>query len=70
MDEYIYCFIIDDVKVFFFFFICVNVRKIFDKVNDKYMLIVNKVCEVRDYLIIMISLKIGICFGVLENLKL
>ena len=70
MDECTYRLTTDDVKAFLSSPICVNARKIFDKANDKYMLTVNKMCEARDYLITMISLKTGTRPGALENLKL
>ena len=70
MDECTYRLTTDDVKAFLYSPICVNARKVFDKANDKYMLTVNEICEARDYLITMISLKTGTCPGALENLKL
>ena len=70
MDECTYRLTTDDVKAFLSSPICVNARKIFDKANNKYMLTVNKMCEARDYLITMISLKRGTRTGALENLKL
>ena len=70
MDECTYRLTTDDVKAFLSSPICVNARKVFDKANDKYMLTVNEICEARDYLITMISLKTGTRPGALENLKL
>lgn len=68
MDECIYRFITKDVKVFFSCFIVFSAKKIFDKV--KLIFIIYKMCEVRDFLIMLVSFKIGIRFGVFENLKL
>lgn len=65
MDECIYRFRLEDVNSFFFF-----LKKIYVNVYDKYILSINEMCEARDYLIILISFKISIRLGVLENLKM
>ena len=59
MDECTYRLTTDDVKAFLSTPVVLNAKKIFNKAKDKYIFTINKMCEAREYLITMISLKTG-----------
>ena len=70
MNECTYCLQIDDVNAFLSSSVVIKAKKIYAHAKDKHILSTNKMCEARDYLITLISLKTGTRPGALENLKM
>lgn len=68
MDECTYRLTTKDVKVFLSCPTVLSAKKIFDKAKS--ILTIHKMCEARDSLIMLVSLKTGTCPGAFENLKL
>lgn len=68
MDECTYRLTTKDVKVFLSCPAVLSVKKIFDKAKS--ILTIHKMCEARDSLIMLVSLKTGTRPGAFENLKL
>lgn len=69
MNECTYRLQTDDVNAFLSSSVVANAKKIYAHARDKQILSTNEMCEARDYLITLISLKTGTEPGALENLK-
>lgn len=69
MNECTYRLKTEDVNAFLASSVVVNAKKIFANAHEKSILSIFEMCEARDFLITLISLKTGTHPGALENLK-